>query len=190
MAGMGKVKINLYPYQDRQENKYLGIMVQYAPFVLLGAGGLILLNIIIFLFTSWLSFPYHRLNKEWKELQPKVEDISSLKKELDDLKLKKKLYMSLVTYKVDISHALADVYASLPKNIWFDRISFHEDTITLVGYAVKWKQFPFASIDRFIKKLRKSEYFSKVFSRINLRSSRRVDLYGRIVMKFEIECKI
>ncbi len=190
MIEVKKIQINLYPYQQKEENKYLTIMEKYAPFVLLGGVGLILFNIIIFLLTSWLSFPYRNLSKEWKQLQPKVEQINSLKKELENLELKKKIYTSLVTYKVDISHALADVYDSLPKNIWFDNINFDEDKIIFVGYAVLWKESPLASIDKFIKRLKKTEYFSKIFCHIHLRSSRKIELYGKEAMKFEVECKI
>ncbi|OPX30997.1 MAG: hypothetical protein B1H08_00010 [Candidatus Omnitrophica bacterium 4484_171] len=187
---MKKVEINLYPYQPKEGNKYIKIIERYTPFALLAALGLIAINLILFSITASMSFPYHKFNSEWKQLQPKIGKIEELKKELSSLAAKKKEYRNVLKYKMNISHVFADIYASLPKNIWLGKTRFDEDTIYISGYAVTWKDSPLVSIDIFTRKLRKAKYFSSIFHKVNLKSSRRTIFNTREVMRFEIECRI
>jgi len=187
---MKKVEINLYPYQPKEENKYIKMMEQYAPFALLGAVGLIIINLILFFATASMSFPHHRLSSEWKKLQPKIGKIDEFKKEISSLVAKKKEYSSVLQYKMNISHVLADIYASLPKNIWLEQIHLDKDAISLSGYAVTWKNPPLVSIDMFTRKLRKDKYFSKIFHKVNLKSSRKTIFNTKEVMRFEVECRM
>ena len=170
---MKKIGINLYPYQPKEENKYIKIMRRYAPFAFLAAVVLIAVNLIFFSITASMAFPYHKLSSEWKQLQPKIGKIDELKKEVNSLVAKKKEYHNILKYKVNISHILADIYASLPKNIWLSQMRFDKNMAYISGYAVTWKRSSLISVDTFVKNLKKAEYFHNIFHKISLRNSRK-----------------
>lgn len=186
---MDKLNINLYPHHTAEKKRIFLVIENYFPFVALGVAGLIALNIIIFVITVFLSSPYRRLTREWDQLSPKAAVIESLKKELSSLQGRRSRYVEMVNYKVDISRIFADVFAALPRSMWLSEIHFSQKAISIDGSAARWKEAPLASIDNFIKNLKQQEYFSRVFPYINLKSSRKMDLYDREIAKFAIECK-
>ena len=84
---------------------------------------------------------------------------------------------------------LAEIFNSLPKNIWLEELDFDKDMIILIGYVVKWKEDYLASLDKFIKHLGNEDYFHSIFADIGLKNSRKSRVNNVEVVRFKIECK-
>jgi Tfp pilus assembly protein PilN len=76
----------------------------------------------------------------------------------------------------------------LPENIWLEEINLKGNSFNFVGYAVRGKDDYLASIQEFIRNLKK-EKFAGIFKNISLKNSRKNYLSGTEVMRFEVECK-
>ena len=185
---MKKIEINLYPYQVKSDKRIFNILRQFAPYIVLGCAVIIVINIILFIVIGFAHIPYGSLTKEWQELRPQAASIETLKRDVTDLKAKQGVYKELLTYKVEMSHLLADLFAALPKNIWLTEAHFKDDSFNLSGYAVYWKESPLTSIDKFIKNLKREEYYTVTLPHINLATTRKMDFHGKDVVKFEIQC--
>ncbi len=186
---MGRVNINLYPGSRGEENKIRKFIFQYFPYVFAGVVGVVILNILLAGITIILSLPYRQLSKKWRKIESAVAGIDSLKRELDTLRSREDKYKSFLQRPFEVAHILADIFSALPRNIWFDEISFKDGEIKLSGYVVEWKMSPSASFDKFIKNLRKEAYFSTYFPLITPRSQRNVNIAGKKAMRFELECR-
>ena len=187
---MKTITINLHPLGEKKEQKFLSILRRYLPFVFLAFFGLIIINVIGFVFARFQNVPYEKLKKEWRNLGPQVEEILSLNKEIDSLSQEKAEYKSLFKEDLQFSRIFVDIQTSLPQNIWFERIEFENSKINFVGYIVKLNEDYLLSLDKFIKGLKKRKYFSRIFpkDKINLKTSRKTRVSGVKVVKFEIEC--
>ena len=187
---MKKIEINLYPHQPKEENKYIEAVEKYTPFALLAVIGFLVVNLILFSATASMSFPYRKLNLRWKQLQPKIKEVEKVRKELNSLVAEKKEYHRILEYKINAAHMLADVYASLPENIWLSKVSLNNNVLHISGCAVAWKKSALVSVDIFTKRLRKAKYFSSIFHKVDIKNSRRDIFNSREIMRFDIECRI
>jgi len=186
---MKKIEINLYPYTSDKDKGFLKLIEKYFPIALLAFFVLIAINIILFLIIIFSYLPYNNLSKNWKKLSPQATTISSLKEELKSLKDKKEKYQELLSSKIEVSHIFADIFTSLPKNIWLEEINFSNGFMGFVGYVVEWKEDYSVSINKFIKNLKEKDYFFNTFKYINPKRNVKMKLAGREIMKFEVECK-
>ena len=186
---MKKIEINLYPYRGEEDKKIATLIDKHFPVVFLAAIGLILVNGILIMFTGFSRLPYANLKKQWEKAVPVVREIEALKVQRDSLKKEEESYEQLVSRQIELSSIFADIFESLPENIWFEKINFSGDAVFLTGYAVEWKENFLASSSRFVKSLQGKEYFSRVFNRIDLKGQKKVSISGRQVLKFEVECR-
>jgi len=186
---MRKIVINLCPDGGKRENKILLSAQKYASFALLLLILCIGINVIFFVLGVFLQFPYRKLSARWQQLTPQVNSMLSLREEVQALTKEREEYKTLFQESISLSRVFAEVYESLPKNIWFETIKFKDDTIEFIGYVVKWKEDYFDSLSKFIKNLKNKTYFSTTFKKINLKNSRKGRIASREVLKFEIECK-
>lgn len=185
---MKKIEINLYPYAGDGRDKFIDLLEKFLPAVFLTLCGFIIINIVLFVFTVSSISVRGELGKKWKNIIPKSEALSALKKEVDSLRVKQADYQNLTGATLRVSRLLADIFKSLPENIWFEGISMKDNSLSFSGYAVRWKEDYLVSIQSFIRNLQK-EKLGEVFKDINLKNSRKNHLSGTEVMRFEIECK-
>lgn len=186
---MKRININLHPSRNEEADKIYKLVSQYIPYVFLGLVGLVFINILLFLLASFARLSYKASEGEWKKLSPQVESITALKKEVDTLALEHKEYKKIFSGHVKTAKMLADIFSSLPKNIWLEQIDFQTETVNFSGYVVRWKEDYLMSLDKFVKNLSASKYFSAVFKDINLTNSRKSTINGVEVVRFLIECK-
>ena len=77
--------------------------------------------------------PFRQLEKRWKQITPQLNSLNGLKKEAEGLVDKEKRYQELTTPKAVLCRAFADIYVSLPQNIWFEKIRFADKKLTISG---------------------------------------------------------
>jgi Tfp pilus assembly protein PilN len=186
---MKRITINLHPLHHKEEDRIYATIAKYIPYVFLGLIGLVVVNIFLFLLVSLSRLGYKSAAEQWKTFSPQVETVTALKKEVEALTAERNEYSGLFAARVETSRMLADIFASLPKNIWLERIEFNNDNLNFSGYVVRWKEDYLVSLDKFIKNMGKSEYFSTVFKEISLKNSRKNNLHNVEVVRFVIECK-
>lgn len=186
---MRKIEINLYRHGIEEEHKAISFMETYFPLAFAGLALLLAINLLFFIITGVAGFTHGRYERKWNAVKEEAARFTVLKKEIDSLQVQREKYMKLFGDPVDISHVLADLYGSFPKNIWVDEIKFKEGTLLVSGYAVRWQQDPLLSIDTLVKNLQQKKYFSSVFPHIGSKGSRKQDFRGVEVIKFEIEGK-
>ncbi len=185
---MEKVSINLNPKAEINQHKFLQNLSQYSPFL---AWGIVLLLIFIILFYLLLVFRanvYKGYQKKWKDWQARFEELEGIKKEIDQLEKEKMDLSGLSTPTLRMAQVLAELFAVLPKNIWFEDLVYRKGSLGLKGYAVRWKEDYLVSLDKFIGGLKKKEYFSSLFKRIEIRGTQRTNFNGVEVLEFNLEC--
>ncbi|MCM8774148.1 MAG: hypothetical protein NC820_05385 [Candidatus Omnitrophica bacterium] len=186
---MKKIDINLYPYQLKKENRFTQFVNRYIYFIFYGLIILLVIQIVLFLVVVIIYIPYRGLVKQWNILKPEVNNIESLKREISYFKNQKTQYESILTHKIKFSPLLADIYASLPDNLWLEEIGFKDKVVSLSGCVLRWKEDYLVSIDRFIKSMEKAPYISKVFRQVELKTSRKINFFGVEVMRLDIELR-
>ncbi len=186
---MKKIEINLYRHGREEENKAVSFLETYFPLAFAGLAVLLAANLLFFMISGVAGFRHSRYEQKWKAVSKEAAQFTVLKRDINSLQAQKDKYGKLFGEPIDISHVLADLYASFPKNIWVEEIKFKEGVLLVSGYAVRWQQDPLLSIDMLVKNLQQKKYFSSVFSRIGSKGSRKQDFRGVEVIKFEIEGK-
>jgi Tfp pilus assembly protein PilN len=185
---MKNIEINLYPYQIKQEKEFIKLIRKLFPVVFLGVAIALALNIVLFVISGVYRLPYNSLNNKWEKLRPQVAGVTSLRDELTSLDKELTSYRDLLKHKVEAAHVLADIYSSLPKNIWLGKIDLKGETMEFIAYVVEWKEDYSVSVNKFIKQLQKEPYFSTIFSNIRLKSQRKQYFSGIEIVRFEVEC--
>jgi len=185
---MRKIEINLYPYSS-SEKKIDVLIEKYFPFVFLGFLFLFLMNILLFFLNGFITFPLKKIKQKWEKISPQIEKLNNLKREINKLKIKKADLESFYQERVSISHIFADIFKALPKNMWLEKIAYSNRELFLSGYVVKWEKEYLATIDAFIKNLKKEEYFSKIFKNLALKDTRKTEYRGREVTYFILQAK-
>lgn len=186
---MKKITINLHPLGEKKENKILKTAVKYIPFAFMGGIILAAINLLLFIIVSFMVVSNKSLDLKLKSLSSQLNEVNSLKKDLESLTTERKEYSQPLTKNISLSRVFADIFESLPKNIWIDAIKFDGQNINLAGYVVEWKENPFASVEKFIKNLSGKEYFSTVFKNINPPVYRAATRANVGIGEFKIECK-
>lgn len=186
---MKKISINLSPQKENITSAILQTTVSYTPLV--GLTAVIVLALLLFLqvFIAKQTYTYNGYEKKWIKWESKYNLIKGIKGELTNLKEEKQKLEEVATPKHDIVLILRDIFSSLPKNIWFQRLNFKEETIDIGGYVAGLDEDYLISLDGFINSLRKKDYFSSKFNRINIKKSTRENYNGVEILKFNIECK-
>jgi len=186
---MKKVSINLNPQKENVITAVLERVVSYTPLAGLAAALVLVLIIFLQMLVFKQAYDYSKYNKKWKMWKGKYEEIKKIKKGVAKLEKEKNTLEETTTPKYDIVLILEDIFSSLPKNIWFEKLEFEREAINLRGYVVTWGEDYLVSLDGFINSLRENEYFSSKFIKLNIKESRRTTFNGVETLKFIIECK-
>ncbi len=185
---MRKIEINLYPFSSSR--KKVDVLIEkYFPFIFLGFLFLFLINLLLFFLNGFVSFPLKKLEQRWEKVSPQIEKLNGLKREINKLKIRNSDLENFYQNRVFISHIFADIFKALPKNMWLEKIAYSNRRLFLSGYVVKWKEEYLATIDTFIKNLKKEEYFSKIFKNLALKDTRKTEYRGREVTYFILQAR-
>ncbi|UCC95314.1 MAG: PilN domain-containing protein [Candidatus Omnitrophota bacterium] len=185
---MKKIEVNLHPEGEKKEQKWFVYVKRYLPFMLFGLFLLVCVNVVLFLLASSFKKPRANLEKKWHDLTPQVQEITALKKEIDSLKHNRQEYRDLVTESISASQVFAELFDSIPKNIWFSTVDLGNGVLRMNGSVVRWKEDYLVSVNKLINSLNEKKYFSSVFKNINLKNSRKSSIAGVEIMTFSIDC--
>jgi Tfp pilus assembly protein PilN len=185
---MNKIYINLNPHKKDTESNIIQSIVVYIP--LAGTIAVLLFLIIVFvnLFAGIRLGTLSGYQHRWKQWEGKFKELGLVQKEIASLETEKKELKGIIVPNVDMAKILAAIVSSLPENIWFENISYKKNSLTLKGYAIKWKVDQMASLDKFINALKKDTYFSTQLKKISINESQQKDYHGVPVLEFVIEC--
>ena len=186
---MKKVIINLNPRKEKISGLALQNVVSYTPVAAISAILLLVLLLLLNVVILKQAASYRVYNKHWREWSQKAKTIQEAKVLLDKLKIEKSQLEKILTPDYQMAVVLEDIFASLPKNVWFGEFDFHDQDLRIEGYIVKWNQDYLATLDEFVRSLRKKEYFSSRFGNLKIAGSEKVDFNGQEVLKFIIECR-
>lgn len=186
---MKKIVINLSPQKENITSALLQNFISYTPLISLSAAVIFALVLLLQLFALKKAHTVGVYTKKWAQWEEKADAIKEIKKELMRYEDEKDALQGLATPKNDITFILRDLFSSLPKNIWFEKIQYKEGFINLAGYVVRWEEDSVASLDKFINSLREKDYFSAKFAKINIKESKASQFNNIDVLQFVIECK-
>ncbi|UCD15811.1 MAG: hypothetical protein JSV34_01825 [Candidatus Omnitrophota bacterium] len=187
---MNKICINLNPRKEKVESIILQRIVSYTPFVALGAIVVFAAILILSLFIFFKINTYNAYKQQWAQNGDKYAQISKIKKEAKRLTEEVKVLRQMTTPDTHIVKILEDVFNVLPQNVWFKDLTFRQGALNLEGYVVAWQEdYLISLVDKFIKPLKRREYFPSKFKKVNLKHSQRTAFYGIEVLEYSIECK-
>jgi len=186
---MKKISINLNPQKENITSVVLQNMLSYTPLVGLSAAAIFVVILLLQVLTLKKSHTVSTYSKEWVQWKVKADLITKVKREIIELESEIIVLQKLATPKNDVALILENIFSSLPKNIWFDKVDCEEGFIVLNGYVVRWQEDSLVSLDKFINALRKKEYFSSKFGRISIKESRVTKVNKVEVLEFNIECR-
>ena len=186
---MDKININLNPQKKSTPSAVMQNLVSYTPLVgLCTVLGLILI-LFLQIFVVRRIYVNRRYSVEWAGWTEKSILLSKIKQNIANLEQEKERLQELNIPRYEIYRVFGDIFSSLPKNIWFEKLTFSNGFLNLEGNIVRWQEDYLVSLDRFIDSLQESEYFSSKFEKVNIKESRKVKFNGIEVLNFIIECK-
>ena len=186
---LSKIIINLNPKKEQSSGVFLEKFISFAPLVILLSIIILIVLLLLQLFIVGQIRGVNIKRAEWKEWENKSSEINLIKSDISILQEEKLRLENVVNPKNDIALIIGEIYSSLPKNIWFSKLSFTEENIEIKGYVVKWQEDYLASVDKFIKNLINKEYFKSKFEKVNMTGSDQIEFNGVEVLGFSVKCK-
>jgi len=189
---MNKIVINLNPKKEMASSEVLQNVVAYTPLAILIAAAFLILFLGLQIVSLKKLHTNNVYNKKWSQWDQRHESIQTIKKEITNLGNEKDDLQKVTTPKYKIEVISEDIFASLPKNIWFHHLNFYKGTLSLKGYVARWgddTEDYLVILDKFINSLRGKSYFSSKFNKMNIKESQRTNFNGVEVLEFTIECK-
>ncbi len=182
---MDKIYINLNPKQKKEKSDFLKEFLYY---VAISTVILLAVLVVLWIFIGIRASIYKYEGVKWSKWKEKYETIDRIKKDISVLEGDKIEFKKILTPKNKIAGIFADIFSSLPKNIWFNNISLKKDILDIRGYVVKLDEDYLVSLEKFINNLKAKQNFSSRFKKINIRDSQKNDFHGAEVLEFYIEC--
>ena len=187
--GCTKIVINLNPKKEQSSGLFLQKIISSTPLIILAT---IFIFIVILFQQFFIMNEIHSVNikkNKWKEWGTKSNEINLIKSDINNLQKEKIKLENVVNPKNDTALILDEIYASLPKNIWFNKLSFTEENMVIKGFVVKWQEDYLVSVDKFINNLINKEYSKSKFEKVNMTGSNQIKFNGIEVLEFSVKCK-
>lgn len=189
---MSKIIINLNPKKERVSSEVLQNVVAYTPLAILAAAVFLILVLGLQIVSLKKMHTNSVYNKKWAQWEQKYKSIQAIKMEIANLENENNDLQKVTTPKYKLEAIFGDIFAALPRNIWFNNLNFDKGTLTLKGSVASWgdnSEDYLVSLDKFINSLREKNYFSSKFNKININESQKNNFNGIEVLEFAIECK-
>jgi Tfp pilus assembly protein PilN len=182
---MEKIYINLSPKAVTFDS---AILKKFSYYLSWAAASLLALVLILGILAANRAAKCNSYQAKWKSWEDKSKTLAEIKRKLLELENEKNEFQIIVTPQNKIADIFEDLFVSLPTNIWFDALSLKKDSLSLKGYVVRVDEDYLASLEKFINSLKKREYFSTKFKKINIVNSQKNNYNGAEVLEFNIEC--
>ena len=128
-----------------------------------------------------------RLKRKLPQIEPKVAEIESKKKELSRFEANTSLIEQLIQRRINTAGLLYKISKYLPDGVWLDRIDLKEDKIYIEGKVASTKKDEVTLINKFLEKFQKDSEFNKNFKNLVLRSTNVVLFNTREVITFVLQ---
>ncbi len=185
---MNKININLSPKQN-QWLAFIQKLLVFQPLLNLSAVFIFALILALHFFALLQAASLGAAERKWPQWQEKANIIKKIKDETAALEAKRKELEKAAAPKHMAAQTMADIFASLPANIWLDKLSLKDGQLSIDGYIVEQKQDKEFSLSAFINALKSQKHFSAQFGQLALKESQETDFNGVKVLKFALECK-
>ena len=189
---MNKIIVNLNPKKERVSSEVLQNVVAYTPLAILTAAVFLILTLGLQIVSLKKMHTNGVYNKKWARWSQKYKLIQAIKMEIANLENEKSVLQKVTTPKYKVETILEDIFAALPRNIWFYDLNFDKEILSLKGYVARWGEASedyLVFLDKFINSLREKSYFSSRFNKMNIKESQKTNFNGIEVLEFTIECK-
>jgi Tfp pilus assembly protein PilN len=185
---MNKIDINLNPQKENAPSEMVRNIAAYVPLLTLGIAVIFIIIVLLQVFAFQKQHSYNVYKGKWAQWEDEDTLLKRLKNNIYRLEEEKEGIAAIITPKNEAAKLLSDIYAVLPKNIWFDELKFREGFLSLNGYVVRWEEDYLVSLDKFINGLRNGEAFSSHFQKVNIKQSQKDKIRGVEVLRFSLEC--
>lgn len=182
---MDKIYINLSPKQKKEGNAALRNISYY---ISIGIFVLLVIIVALGILIAVRASVYEYNNVRWAKWKEKYATLDKIKQGIRSLENDKNDFKKLLTPKNQMSNIFADIFSSLPKNIWFNSMNLKKDTLDIRGYVVKVDEDYLVSLEKFVNNLKAKEYFSSRFKKINIKDSQKKEFNGAEILEFYVEC--
>ncbi|MEE4361067.1 MAG: PilN domain-containing protein [Pseudomonadales bacterium] len=174
-------RINLLPWREELREERKKEFLQYLALVLLVAGGL------VFVSGTWISGRIedqtarnNYLRKEIKVLDERIAEIRDLARQREELLARMQVIQELQGNRPVIVRVFDELVRSLAKGVFYTRLSFRGDLVTVSGVA--------ESNNR-VSELMRNVDASQWFTDPNLKGLREAPNYGPQASTFELTFK-
>ncbi|MDP2923393.1 MAG: hypothetical protein Q8O30_06720 [Candidatus Omnitrophota bacterium] len=182
---MDKIYINLNPNIEKFDTATFKKLSYYA---VLGVISVLIIILFLGLFVTIRLSSLNSYKTKWKSWEERATSLNKIKAQLAELEAEKKEFQKIVIPYNQVASIFEDLFISLPHNIWLDTLSIKKDSLSLKGYVLKLDEDYLISLEKFINAMKKREYFSSKFKKINIKDSKKENFYGVEVLEFNIEC--
>ncbi|MGD9015281.1 MAG: hypothetical protein PVI33_04585 [Candidatus Omnitrophota bacterium] len=182
------IEINLLPEDLRPKQVRYIIPPELLLIILLLAFSL---PVIMHLFFGgrllFKSLYYRSLNKQWTQLESQRQMADEWKEEHQIESQQSTQLRSLIDQRVTVSDKLQILSRSLPKGIWFNRLSLKPGEFHLEGSVISLKKDQMSLLNAFLGSLNQDNRFFNDFIRLELGRVNMRTLGGYPVMDFVVE---
>ncbi len=186
---MKRIEIDLNPKKKHTLSEDFQKIVVFAPLAILLAAVIFILLIILQVVVVQKQAKLGGVRKQEEIWSEKASIVQAIRTDIFELEKEKNILQGVIVSEDEVAKILNDVFLSIPKNIWLEQFNLDEQSISLSGCVVRWKEDPLGSLEKFINSLRKKKYFSLKFKKVHIKDSKKVNFSGTEVLKFDIECK-
>ena len=179
------IRINLYT--QRAKFNFVSYIKDFFSYVGIVFVLVVAVNVGLFYINTQKSFKYHASLRQWRKKEPGFKELQSLKKELEELRKKKKTFKGNISLEVPFSKIMFVLADKLPVNLWFNHFSVNNDVLMVKGSAIDMEKEAFLSVKEYVNVLSESiipEVYSGGIKIVALERSR---LKDKSIVKFELE---
>lgn len=185
------IEINLLPQELRITRKSSPIDLKSAPYIIGAIFSIVILAHIILIITFlFKSYSLHRIENNWKILEPDRRLLESLKREYTTAVFDSKVIQEIMAQRVNWPEKLNKLSLYLPSGVWFEEVSFLNKDFRLRGSVVSLQKEEINLINNFVESLKKDNNFFAGFNSLELGSMQRKTIGSYDVVDFILTGKL
>lgn len=165
------IEINLLPKNLRKVEKKSNL--PYKAYIAILVVFLLFFHIVLFSLCVFKKIQIVNDTRIWNELAPESKDSAQMREKIKVLETDVSMMKKILTRDVVLTDLFSGLNSAIPKGLWLERLSYSEDGLVLQGSVISLSQNEMTIIGKFLQALKSSDFFSKIFSKIELSSVQR-----------------
>lgn len=182
------IEINLLPQHFKKKFNFLSYVGDIIPYLVLVLIVALSLNLLLSLVIAKRAFTLNSRQNVWQKKEPDFNEIQELKQENTDLNKEYDSLSKLAMPQLYFSKIMFLLYENLPINIWFRKLVYQNDVLTVSGSVLDFEKDASLSLRDYVDSLKGSQ-LNKFFTEFNIKSQDQTRIKDKIVMYFELELK-